>query len=146
MSNFYDNELLQTLAEDVNDGLITVSNDSTEYFSRLASEFPTTGSRIDWDNVPNAITTHSENNGKQESDFVDFFNHSVIKNGLEGQVIWVGDGVTNIALILSVDVLRKHLRDILSIPQHHYFIGEDFKWCIVFSFEGDMGFGKRLIS
>jgi len=144
MSTAYDEELLQEIATEVREGLAKVIPDSGEYFSRLASEFPTTGSRIDWDSVPNAVTAYSESVGQQQiDDFIEFFDKTVADHGLEGHVIYMGDSATNVALVLSLTTLRNHLSAFISIPQHHYFVAENFDWCLAFTFEGDMGFGRR---
>lgn len=31
---------------------------------------------------------------------------------------------------------------LLSYPQHHYFVGGDYKWCFCLSFENAIDFGR----
>lgn len=60
---------------------------------------------------------------------------------LIGSVIYVGDSATDFALMGTVEVMQRALPIILEVPQHHYFIGPGYSWCICMTMEGDMGFG-----
>lgn len=139
-TNYFEDELLQILGTDVHTGIITIEPDCTDYFVKLAKCFPAAGTKIDWGRVPNSINTWRDED-RDESAFVEFFNQIVTSNNLSGPIVYMGDSNTEFALLTSIDVVSKYLKDILSIPQHHYFVAADFSWCIAFTFEGDMSFG-----
>lgn len=139
-TNYFEDELLQILGADVDAGIITIEPDCTDYFVKLTKCFPAAGTRIDWGSVPNSIDTWRDED-LDESAFVKFFNQIVTSNNLNGPIVYMGDSNTEFALLTSVDVVSKYLKDILSIPQHHYLVAADFSWCMVFTFEGDMSFG-----
>lgn len=139
----YDEELIEYFRDELSTGKVEIVSDSSNYFTRLADEFPTVGSRIDWTKVSNSWVEVANTQSDEVTQFVNFFNAAVDRYKLAGQVICMGDSATQIAMIFPVDLLRKKLDEILSIPQHHYFVAEDFSWCLVFTFEGDMAFGWR---
>jgi len=141
MTTEYDKELVEALVEYVREGLVSVGSDSKYYFAALAGRFPIEGSRIDWANVIDSVTAYCDSPDRQINEFISFFRSHIENFHSKGRVIYIGDGATDNALILDVVVDDKCLSEIFSIPQHHYFIAEDFSQCMVFSFEGDMGFG-----
>jgi hypothetical protein len=141
MSNTHNDDLLEAVDTEISNGWIHVAPDSAEFFSKLGAKFPTLDSRIDWSKIPNAVTEYSENVEQQLNDFTSFFNKVVDDYGLQGSVIYAGDGATDSAFILSTNLFKTHIKAFLSIPQHHYVVAENFAWVMVFTFEGDMGFG-----
>jgi len=141
MSLSFDDELLVRLAEEIRNGFVEIIPDSGETFTKLAAAFPTVGSRIDWLRIPDSETSVSAGVEDQVVDFIKFFDKILNNHSVNEKVIYVGDGVLEIGLISSIEILRRNLESIFEIPQHHYFIEANFRWCLVFSFEGDMGFG-----
>ena len=95
--------------------------------------FPYVGSKIDWKKVTNNV-------GDKDNE-IDFFLRIKSKFSLTGNVIYIGDSVTDFALIGSVEDIIKIFPKLLSIPQHHYFLDENFLWCFCFTTEGDVDFG-----
>ncbi|WP_124350888.1 hypothetical protein [Pseudomonas chlororaphis] len=76
---------------------------------------------------------------KKASAFSVFFQEVKLRYGLEGEVFYIGGGATDI-VVGDVEVFVKVLDCFVSIPQHHYFLADDYSWFICFSMEGDMGF------
>jgi len=140
MKTSYDNDLIDVLATEISNGVITVDESSDRHFSTLAATFPLSGARIDWSAVPGAIESVAVGDKELES-FMGFFEMAC--EGLDDDEIltYVGDGLTNCAYSGPIGVLRRHLAEFMSIPQHHYFVGPECKWCMTFMFEGDMAFG-----
>jgi hypothetical protein len=142
MSGYFEDLVRRDLATDLREGSISMVPDEP-YYSGLADAFPLTGSRIDWSRVPNAVTSYEVTIDRKEAEaFIDFFNEMVAVNQLDGVVVFLGDQL-NFALRLPLEVLRKNLESLVSIPQHCYVLVDNFAWCMVFSFEGDMAFGYR---
>lgn len=139
--NLYEEELIEVITSDVANGQIAIISDSVSYFKNLAAIYPFLGAKIDWALVSGAIELCEGRSGFQEKAFSEFFYEIGKKISQSETIIYVGDGLTDFALLSKKDVFGKYLGAIFSIPQHHYFIGEDFSWCMVFTFEGDMSFG-----
>ena len=120
MSSTYDEDLIEEISTEIRNGLIKVFQSSDEYFFRLETEFPTKGARIDWSKVPSAYTAVCPNQVGQLNVFIETFKKVAFDNGLNGNVICIGDSVTEIALGMSVSVLCDRLNEILSIsvPSH----------------------------
>jgi hypothetical protein len=141
MSNTHNDDLLKAVDDEIRNGWIHVVPDSAPFFSKLGAMFPTLGSRIDWTKIPKAVTEYSANVEQQPNDFSSFFNRIVADYSLQGHVIYIGDGATDSAFVLPVDLFKTYTKVFFSIPQHHYLVAENFAWVMVFTFEGDMGFG-----
>ncbi len=70
-----------------------------------------------------------------------FFDDMQSRFELSGPVVYAGDSATDFALQGAVNAIRKALPTLIEVPQHHYFIGPSYSWCICLTMEGDMGFG-----
>ena len=138
--NFYEEELKQVLNLEILAGNVLVGANCIEKFTKLSSLCPFIGSQIDWSAFPEAIESHESRSDFQVGAFSDFFCKIIARHNLGGDLIYMGDGVTDFTLEAEKTIFLKYLNDIFSIPQHHYFLAKDFSWCMVFSFEGDMSF------
>ena len=138
----FEEELLADLDVFIKTGDVSVEESTEVYFRRLAEVFPLGGSKISWDQVPDSIvdTTNTIND---VTEWVNFFNEIVEKKGLSGKLVYINDGAIECALTMSVDILRQCIKQILEYPEHHYFIGENYAWCMTFTMEGDMTFGSK---
>ncbi|WP_157655781.1 hypothetical protein [Burkholderia ubonensis] len=139
--NFYESEVRRVLEKDFSSGALQIIGESSEIFKMLAISYPAIGSKIDWSEVPGAILAFEENDSLQVEKFIGFFDEIVAKYSLVGDVVYVGDSATDFSLKASVEKIRQILPELLDIPQHHYFVGSDFSWCMCLTMEGDMGFG-----
>lgn len=62
------------------------------------------------------------------------------------KIIYIGDGVTDLVYILDLINLSKVLPIFLNIPQHHYILSVDCRWCICATFENDLDFGISILN
>jgi hypothetical protein len=139
--NFYEAELRKNLVSDFRSGRLNELGDSALFFKQLAKEFPVKGSKIHWGRVPHSIERSEKQLNLHTQQFIKFVDELIIKFGLKGDVIYVGDSATDFALGGSVISVRTALPELLTVPQHHYLIAKDFAWCICLTMEGDMAFG-----
>lgn len=140
-SALYEDDLRLALKVEFDAGQIREVGDSADVFGGLSKVYPTSGSKIDWKRVPGAIESTEEDASLQTEQFLEFFDRIRSRFDLAGPVIYVGDGATNFALEGTVDAIRRALPELVEIPQHHYFIGPYYSWCLCMTMEGDMGFG-----
>ncbi|MBB6521751.1 hypothetical protein [Pseudoteredinibacter isoporae] len=138
----FEEELLVNLDAFIKTGEVYLEESSEAYFGRLAEVFPLGGSKISWDQVPNSIV-ETTNNKNDVAEWVNFFNAIIEKKGLSGKLVYINDSAIECALTMSIDILRKCIKQILEYPDHHYFIGENYAWCMTFTMEGDMTFGFK---
>jgi len=103
----------------------------------LERTFPISGSKIEWIKLPKRATKSAE----RDPDFVSFFGEIASEYQLFGDVIYIGDSLTDFALKLNINTMADAIPFLIEIPQHHYFIDLEYRWCICLSMEGDMDFG-----
>ena len=136
----YEEEFQAFMKRNISKVNLKIIETSDMYFCRLAKEFPLTGSKVDWDNIPNSIFKVSSN-VNDVSPWCEFFKNIVKRNKLTGNVLYMNDAAFDCAYIFPIEVALNHIAEILEFPEHHYFINEDFKWCFSFTMEGEMAFG-----
>lgn len=141
--NFYESELRKVLRPAIDSGCLTEMGDSSSYFSQIMRHYPVDGSKIDWGLVPQSIERCEGEEALRAGRFVEFFDQMVGRFGLVGDVVYVGDSATDFALGGALNCMRDVLRELLAIPQHHYFVGPECSWCLCLTMEGYMGFGFR---
>lgn len=145
MSNTYEEDLLFALKQHGLASVVKVEKNGTSYFSALAQSFPYHGSKIDWSKIQGSVHNHESDIKTQQIAFISFFDNISVRYNLNNEdSLYLGDNLTDFCLSAKISEFRKCLPQILSIPQHHYFMAENFKWCLVFSMEGDMDFAKRI--
>ena len=138
----YDDEIRQALRADFDGGSLIEAGDADDVFRLLASAYPACGSKIDWTRVSDAIEC-ADNEGFDRSEkFVEFFDEVCNRLGLKGPVLYVGDSCTDFALAASVETMRRVLPVLLEVPQHHYLVGPNARWCFCLTMEGDIDFGR----
>ncbi|MDQ0473540.1 hypothetical protein [Labrys wisconsinensis] len=142
MSN-YEEDLRQQFKDEFDAGHVREVGESIDVFSGLAKLYPTMGSKIDWNRVPRAVERVEGDISLQAMRFVTFFDEMCSRFELSGPVLYVGDSATEFALEGAMDAMRRILGALIEIPQHHYFIGPNYLWCISMTMEGDMAFGFR---
>jgi len=143
--NFFEDGLRQALRNEIESHRIRELGDSSPFFEQLMKAFPVCGSKIDWDQVPDAIECVEEDRDLQVVQFAKFFDKVIQRYCLSGDVVYAGDGVTDFALGGLLECMREALPELLSVPQHHYLVAPDSSWCICFTMEGWMGFGFRAL-
>lgn len=140
-SNYFEDQLRRSLASEFESGELRDVGSSVPVFERLMQSYPTKGSKIDWERVPNAVGTTEEDQAQQAGSFTGFFDEVCRTFQLSGYVIYVGDSATDFAVEGTLDSMRGALPEMLAIPQHHYFVDSQFAWCACLTMEGEMDFG-----
>ena len=140
MDNYWENLLLSALAVSLETRELRLIHDDGPLFQALQDKFPVAGSKINWSSVPGAV------NGKaghdELADRLVFFREHALSLGAESRAYYLSDGALDFAVLGNMGALYRHLPQLLENPQHHYFTPEDFAWCIAFTMEGDMHFGR----
>ena len=136
-----DDEVRAALKDEYDSGSLCEIGESEVVFGQLSEVYSVVGSKIDWARVPGSLVRFEEDAGSQSQSLIDFFNEMCEKFKLSGEVIYVGDSATDFALKGSLDVFRRVLSLLITVPQHHYFIGPEYSWCLCLTMEGDMAFG-----
>lgn len=139
----YDDEIYFAIQKYIDNGLVVPSGTSSEIGNKLYASFPFLGSKVDWAALPLSIERQDYEQSSQMESFIEFFNEMRDQFDLSGNVLYLGDDRTDVVLKSSMQVFSEILRTLLDVPQHNYFIDEKFRWCMCFSFEGDMAFGYR---
>lgn len=139
--NYFEDELRKMLTYELESGELRKIDDSTPIFSALMKSYPVSGSKIAWSKVQNSIERAETNLSIQSTSFIEFFVEMNEKFDLSGLVVYAGDSAIDFALEGSVDIMLRSLPKLLEVPQHHYFVGPGFSWCICLTMEGDMAFG-----
>jgi hypothetical protein len=139
--NYYDTKLINLLQKNLEKSSFQIL-DAKKYVDFINSNFLFLGNRIDFEKLKSV--RHCRPNKDSFFDETSSFIELIIKENnlnLEGEVIYLGDNLTEQAYEFKLKNLIKLLPAFLEIPQHHYFINDD-KWCLVISFENDIDFGK----
>lgn len=139
--NNIDDELRLSLRSDETIDRFNFIASSRELFLSLMTLYPHSGSKIDWSELPGAIEEFEPNPDLHSLRFSAFFDDMCLQFGLSGSITYVGDSATDGAFEGSVGAFQKVLGVIFDIPQHHYFVGPNFAWCMCMTMEGDMAFG-----
>ena len=134
MSHF-ERELRQALSSPLTAGILVIAASECAVADRLERAFPFDGSKIDWGAVKGHI------NGSGESGFRRFFADCRDKLGGDAKAFYLNDDQMDCAIGGSLFAFERHLDAILAVPAHHYFVADDFSWCIAHSMEGDSDFG-----
>ncbi|RON01517.1 hypothetical protein BK659_23675 [Pseudomonas brassicacearum] len=139
MSKYFDDELISDLHEKVSSGELRIAREIDIYFEALNSRFPIKSRRLDWAAMPFSWVGLELDSKKKSDAFASFFKDVMLEFGLVGEVVYVGDGATDIAVLGDVEAFVDVLECLVSIPQHHYFLSVDCSWLICFTVGGDMG-------
>jgi len=138
--NYYEQEIINALAAGKGNVVCTAGG-ADEVFTRVMERYPVHGSKIDWARVEGSVEEQEWNLDLHSQSFERFFRYAVSRFGLSGEVVYVGDDLTDFALSGSIEAFEGLLGAIFEVPHHHYFLGDDLDWCMCFSMEGSMSFG-----
>lgn len=119
---------------------------SEGYFVLLEQRFPLIGSKIDWSQVPTSIERRfdvldSERHADAAAAFMEEISASQ-NFAPETRIVVIGDSAMEGAVVLSLQVLRACLRSFVMMPQHTYVTNAEASWCMAFTMEGDLCFGR----
>lgn len=139
----YHDELVATeLRAYFADGRISRVPDGSSIVDRISVTFPFAGSKIDWPALEDSRGAY-EPSDKQAERFAAFFAENIARFGLAGSVLYVGDNRTEMVLKADLGIFAQVLDVLFSVPQHHYFVPPGCEWCMCFTMEGAMDFGRR---
>jgi hypothetical protein len=138
----YEDKIRRGLKTEIDAGLLYELGAAEEVFQLLAINYPSIGSKIDWKRVAGSIEWHEGDRSHERTQFVEFFDEMCSRFGLDGLVLYVCDGPTDVALAGSIDAMRRALPVLFEVPAHHYFVGPNASWCMSMTMEGDMAFGR----
>ena len=141
MTNTYSEELISLIDSQIKSGVVTFIRPALQRFTSLSKNFPVVGSSINWQLVPMSIVRDEHDVLRQEAEFKKFFFDVTRQFDPKDAMIYLCDGTVDFAIKSDVFNFGKIIEHIIVIPQHHYFIAEDFKWCLSFRMSGEMGFG-----
>jgi len=141
----YNDEIRRALKAEIDAGRLKEAGSAHDVFEALKNSYPRSGSKIDWKRVPEAIEDYEEDRSRERTRFVEFFDEMCARFGLNGLVLYVGDGLLDFALAASIAGMRGVLPVLFEIPQHHYFVGPNASWCMCMTMEGDMAFGRATV-
>lgn len=148
--NVLQSEYLDTIKDEIQRGIIKIEKDD-QYFSILEDMYPVVGSGIAWDEVPDALFLDleglKENREVYDAALQKGFAEIIQRiQGLEidedQEVVVLGDNIFNVALRIPLKKLSDVYRGIFDLPQHTYILPPDASWCINFTFEHRLYFGK----
>ncbi|BEV01942.1 hypothetical protein [Novosphingobium olei] len=132
-------ELRDALALPIAAGTIGLYRSSEDIGRRLEQSFPFAGAKIDWSLTRGHLAVSA--GARSLVGFSAFFEDRRTALGNDQPAFYLSEGPIDFALRASLITFQRHLRSIVSVPAHHYFVAEDFSWCIVYSMEGDIDFG-----
>ncbi|WP_130212637.1 hypothetical protein [Bradyrhizobium genosp. SA-3] len=138
----YEDEIRQALKADFDSGSLVEAGDAKDVFRLLATAYPTSGSRIDWARVPDAVECVDAVGPDRPAQFVEFFAEICDHLRLSGPVLYVGDNAPDFAIAASIETMKNVLHVLLEIPQHHFLVGPNGRWCFCLTMEGDIDFGR----
>lgn len=147
--------MLEEIRGPLEDGIMRRNVDFDLWASRLSKAFPFGLNRIQWERVPNHILLvpvprDPEERRNPES----YFRRSTVrirefvtkrfadeKIDLNEEIIWLGDSLS-FALQLTVNSFLTWCHVLLSYPQHSYSIPKDVSWCLNYTWEDELFFGR----
>lgn len=139
--SYFDSELKKSLRKEVFAGRLRFIDCSQRLFEKMARQLPLDGSRVDWARTIRFSEEHFGSDDSAKIRFMIFFDKCLAQIQLRGDIFYVGDALTELAIAGDQFAMRKALPQILQVPQHHYFMDETVSWCLALSMEGDAGFG-----
>lgn len=139
--NEYEKEISDAISKMGLSAVVKVELASSSWFQLLSRNFPAKGSKIDWEKTHGSAFFSREGNESEVDFYIRMFNAISKEKNLNGNIVYVGDSVTEFAIRGLIQSVAPLLPDLLLIPQHHYLLEETGLWCMAFTMEGDFGFG-----
>ncbi|MBK9453871.1 MAG: hypothetical protein IPN95_31655 [Bacteroidetes bacterium] len=133
----------QELTPFLETGEVEYFADTSTKFSRIAKLFPILAYRINWMEVENVFLIVKRSENVFESATSGFIKKVFEVLGIEkhDKLDALFDGITEGGLTISAGILSELGFTFLLIAQHTYIIPDDCRWCINYTFEGQLHFG-----
>jgi hypothetical protein len=110
--------------------------DMSEIFKWLATHLPISGSKINWDVVQGE---HSHRHFVDAAELAQAVTRAVVRRINAGACVeHAGDGLSPFGTRFTAENANLVVRELLEIPEHHYFVDERRSWLVVVSSEGDL--------
>lgn len=146
-------ELLEELTPWIDAGRVKVDAETNNYFRLLGNKYPIGVNRIDWRGVRphlafdvfpiarEVITGEGKEKTLAEcrNILLSWFNSNLID--LQERVVWIGDD-SNVSLHTTIETLLEFYPLLFSWPQHSYVLPLTGQWCLNYTMEGQLFFGK----
>src|SRR5262245_49730918 len=94
----YADDLRLALSDQFSRNTLRESDNSDRVLLLLSKRFPTSGSKINWNLVPEAVVRYEPNASIQTRAFTEFFDEISLQLNRSQLVFYVGDGATDILL------------------------------------------------
>lgn len=142
----YDKEIVDKLRSCYDPGQIVILNDNSGFFDEIEKNFVIGLNRIDW--IKNSYEFEAKIDLKDDLNakvnILSFFQK--VKNimGIDDEVIVQigGDEALDKVYELPLYMLEANVLDFFSLPQHTYVVPTDFSWCVNYTFEDILYFGR----
>lgn len=134
-----DEYVREQLSELLATGEVTLVDEDEPYYTKLASRFPWRFGRIAWDEAGVCISEHCTDELVLER----FFSRvrSEIGYALVDPLIILGDNMY-FGVMTQWRSIVLVLGSITSLPQHLYVVPPDVSWCVNYTFEDDLYYGR----
>jgi hypothetical protein len=134
----YERELREALSSPIEAGVFQILTPD-DVADGLQRAFVFSGMKIDWETVRGHVPADGRAIG--DDGFHRFFAARRDELGGNQVAYYLNDNQIDCAFRASLFTFERHLDAFISIPAHHYFVAEDFSWCIAYTMEGDADFG-----
>lgn len=146
-------ELLEELKPWIDVGQVQIERESDKYYKLLGNNYPIGVNRIDWRGVreylafdvfpiDKSVTTGNDKEQllyKHRNMLLKLFVSNNIKS--KDCVVWTGDS-TDVSLHMTIETLLELYPLLFSWPQHHYVLPSTGEWCLNYTMEGQLFFGR----
>ena len=138
---YFDDEVVIYLTKYSLYDFIEYNDNQNYYIELLEDNFSFLGSKIDWKKTYHHINAkYSDSTLIAESEqFIKNLQESLLRK--DEKVVYISDGESNLVYTFDLNNILKLLPAFLSVPQHHYFMPLDCRWCICISTENHLDFG-----
>ncbi len=137
----YEEELRLELKPGIDNGDIVVIEDASAIFARIDEVFTFAGSYIDWETLCN-VTEEKMDPDAFESSCYRFFKQICGSKVADEKLYYINDSAFDMGLSMSIKTAIEAFPKIIDLPQHHYFVAENFTWCMCFNMLGLANYGE----
>jgi hypothetical protein len=141
---WFDEQLVASLRHYIDTGVVKVLLNTEEFDNSLMHSFPFVLGRIDWRAVPGHKFVHINGDLTIGATQIRHFLDDLVKEQQivrSAKVIYLGDAC-DVGLCLDFASFLDLLPLIFDLPQHHYLIPSTCVWCVHYTFENDLFFGR----
>jgi len=136
-------ELLSSLAPLIEKDLLEVFEDTELFFELIRQNYPICGSKIDW-TMALGVVKEVTSDDYFLRDCLLFVERLIASDEIAQteEVVLLGDSAMDFSVVTKVGCLAESLKYVLEMPQHTYIVPLTGEWCIAFTMENMMTFGR----